>query len=264
MKAKKLLALVLALLTVVMLLVSCGGDSETEASAGETDPSVDIGGDKETEITDDLGDVNFADVENPVITFFVRTGFENEIYVKEIIDERLNDAVYWRNQAVQERLGVEIAQIVQACDWTSSGHFSEWNSTLRNAIQTTTHDFDTAMIYAGTGSSLAVEGCFLDLTELDMLSLEKPWWNQNLLREATIYNSLYFASGSISHSQLSWANVLWYNKDIYAEYFANSDKKDIYQVIWLTIKKKMKLFLKDHLFLLQIKKLLVCKNLYLI
>ena len=217
----------------MMLFVSCGGgtDTETEAPANETDPSANVGGDEETEITDDLGDVNFADIENPVITFFVRTGFENEIYVKEIIDERLNDAVYWRNQAVQKRLGVEITHVAQMCDWSSSGHYSEWNNTLRNAIKTTTHDFDAAMIYAGTGSSLAIEGCYLDLTKLDMISLEKPWWNQNLLREATVYNSLYFASGSISHSQLSWANVLWYNKDIYAEYFANSDKKDIYQVV---------------------------------
>lgn len=228
MKAKQLLALVLALLMAMTVLVSCGGDTGTETNAPSGETNVPSGDNDETEITDDLGDVNFADVENPTITFFVRTGYEVEVYAEELLEEDLNDAIYWRNQTIKDRLGVEIAQIAQEGMWSN---YSEWNATLRNAIQTETHDFDAAMIYAGTGSSLATEDCYLDLTQLDMISLEKPWWNQNLLKEATIYNSLYFASGSIAHTQLSAANVIWYNKDLYNEYFATSGKKDIYDVV---------------------------------
>ena len=64
-----------------------------------------------------------------------------------------------------------------------------------------------------------------------MISLEKPWWNQNVRTEGTIYGSLYFASGAITHTQVSTANVLWYNKDMYNEYFSTMGKKDIYQVV---------------------------------
>ena len=239
MKAKQLLALLLALLTVMSVFVSCGGDpvesgkpddKETQGSA-VVDPGT-SGGD-ETELSHDLPEgINFADVTNPKITFFSRTGREGEIYAEELLDEDLNDAIYWRNKTVQDALGVEIATISQDCTWTSGAtHFSEWNNTLRNAVQTTTHDFDAAMIYAGTGSSLAIEGCYMDLAELDMLSLKRPWWNQSLLDVATVYNSLYFASGSIAYSQLSDANVLYYNKDLYNEYFSTTDRKDIYQVV---------------------------------
>ncbi len=230
MKATRLLSLLLALLMVVTMFVACGGGAETEKETQKNDETQAPGGETEgeTEVTDDLGDVNFANVENPIITFFVRTGMESEVWVEELTEDTMNDASYWRTYTVQERLGVEIAQINQTGGWSN---YQEWNTTLRNAIQTTSHDFDAAMIYAGTGSSLAIEGCYLDLTELDMISLEKPWWNQNLLREATIYNQLYFASGSIANSQLSAANVLWYNKDLYNEYFATSGRKDIYQVV---------------------------------
>ena len=232
MKAKQFLALFLALLTVMMLLVSCGGDpavTDPKETTGTNTPTPggDVeGGDDEDEITDDLGDVNFADVTNPKITFFTRTGMEGEIYAEELLDEDVNDAIYWRNQGIKDRLGVDIAVLAQAGSWSN---YQEWNDTLRNAIQTSTHDYDSAMIYTGTGSSLATEGCYLDLTELDMISLEKPWWNQNLLKEATIYNSLYFAGGSIAHSQISAANVMWFNKDMLAEYFPGA--KDIYQVV---------------------------------
>ena len=239
MKAKQLLALLLALLTVMSVFVSCGGDpvdsekpdnKETQGS-DVVDPGT-SGGD-ETELSHDLpAGINFADVTNPKITFFSRTGREGEIYAEELLDEDLNDAIYWRNKTVQDALGVEIVTISQDCTWTSGAtHFSEWNNTLRNAVQTTTHDFDAAMIYAGTGSSLAIEGCYMDLAELDMLSLKRPWWNQSLLDVATVYNSLYFASGAIAYSQLSEANVMYFNKDLYSEFFSASDKKDIYQVV---------------------------------
>ncbi len=235
MKATKLLALLLALLMVVGVFVACGGGKETEKETEKNDETqAPIGGETEgeTQVTDDLGDVNFAGNDNPIITFFVRNGYEHEIYVEEIIDDSVNDATYWRNQAVQERLGIEIDHISQACSWsTATGHFSEWNQTLRNAIQTTSHDFDAAMIYTGVSSSLAIEGCFMDLTELDMLSLKKPWWNQNLMEHATIYNQLYFASGAIANTQLAQANMFFFNKDLYNEYFATSGRKDIYQVV---------------------------------
>ena len=223
MKAKQLLALFLALLTVLTVFVSCNGDAkETETDKPQSGVDTPVGGDSDgetepSEITDDLGDVNFADVTNPKITFFVRTGYEGEIYAEEVIDEDLNDAIYWRNQEVQNRLGVEIAHIAQAGGWGSGNtSYVDWNAALRNAVQTTTHDFDATLFYTGTASSLATEGCYLDLTELDMISLEKPWWNQNLLKEATIYNSLYFAGGSIAHSQIEAARVIWFNKDMLA------------------------------------------------
>ena len=230
MKAKQILALFLALLTVLTLAVSCGGDpvgTDPVGPSGSGEGSGE-GGSGDQNVTDDLGDVNFAGVTNPTVTFYVRTGMENEVWVEELNEDDLNDAIYWRNQAVKERLGVDIAQVAQQGGWSL---YQEWNDTLRNAVQTATHDFDAAMIYTGTASSLATEGCYLDLTELDMISLEKPWWNQNLLKEATIYNSLYFASGSIAHSQLSHANVMWFNKDLYNEYFAATEEKDLYQVV---------------------------------
>lgn len=228
MKATKFLAFLMAVLTLVSVFSACGGSQPTGETRAEdeTQGTFPIETEAETVVEDDLGDINFADVENPTVTFFVRTDYEGEVYAEEVINEDFNDAIYWRNQTIKDRLGVDIGVIAQECGWST---YSQWNQTLRNAVQSSVHDFDGAMIYAGTGSSLATEGCYMDLTELDMISLEKPWWNQNLLKEATIYGSLYFASGAIARSQLTTAAVLWFNKDMYEQYIGNP--ADVYQVV---------------------------------
>lgn len=227
---KRFLTLILAFLFVVTAFVSCGGGAtDTETGAGEDTSSTTPTQTEPKEVEwNGVDKPPFLNYLNPVITFFVRTGFEHEVYVEELSDNAVLEATYWRNQTVEQRLGVEIRQINQAGGWSV---YQEWNDTLRNAIQTESHDFDSAMIYAGCASSLAIEGCYLELSDVDYLSFEKPWWNQNILEEATVYGQLYFASGAIAHSQLSRALVIWYNKDIYKEQFATASKKDIYQVV---------------------------------
>ena len=231
MKAKQLLSLLLALLMVVTMFVSCGDDKGTETDPPSKETNGPSTGNDETEITDDLGDAYFGNEENPTITFFVRSngGCNNEVWVEAPGVDDLNDAIYWRNQTIKERLGVTITQIAQPGN--SGSDIGTWNETLRSAVQNRTHDYDATMFYTGAASSLATEGCYMDLTELEPISLEKPWWNQDLLKQATIYDSLYFASGYIAHSQIRRAALIWYNKNLYNEWCAASGKKDIYQVV---------------------------------
>lgn len=116
MKTKQLLALFLALIMIMTALVSCNGESKdtetTPPSVEDTDAPASDSEPAETEIMDDLGDVNFANVTNPIVTFFVRTGYESEVWVEALTDDPVNDASYWRTQAVQERLGVTVNQSI--------------------------------------------------------------------------------------------------------------------------------------------------------
>lgn len=91
--------------------------------------------------------------------------------MEEATDDTMTAATYWRNKTVEERLGVTIGQINQVGGWSK---YQAWNDTLRNAVQTETHDFDASMIYAGCASSLAIEGCYMDMNKLDMISLDNP------------------------------------------------------------------------------------------
>ena len=143
----KSLSLVLALLMLVMCFASCGGGTETETEAGgskETQaPVITETEDPRQAVKDDIPkDLTFADTANNTVTFFIRDDtpmWNNEIDVDEITDDSLWDAIYKRNQTVENRLGVTITTIGQPGTW---GPHTQWFQTLRNAVSTKSGDFD--------------------------------------------------------------------------------------------------------------------------
>lgn len=222
----RLLCALLALLMLFTCLVACGGTKETET---ETESEQTSTVETETDNTryDDWGrvyiedtvptDLSFKDAADNTVTFLCRdnsTYWKLEMDVDELIDETVNDAIYYRNVAVEERLGVVIDAIYQAGDYND---MPTWNQTVRNSVLNRTHDFDSAAIYASQGSALATEGIYYDVNKIEYLDLEKPWWNFALLEEASLFDALYFLGGDIAISQVSRASLIAYNKKLAEE-----------------------------------------------
>lgn len=225
----QLLTLVLALLMLVSAFAACGETTETETRAQETtgdEPQ------KETEkndyIEDDIPDDLRFDGET--VTIFTRDDTEAWLYemdVDTIMNDTLYDAIYYRNMTVEEQLGVTITTIHQK---GSNNNASAWNDTYRIAVNNKTGDFDAAAMYMSQGSVLAVEGLFYNVVDFPYISLDKPWWNQTLREELTLFNTLYYLAGDITISQIYCGVALFYNKDLLDKYFA-SDNIDLYQTV---------------------------------
>lgn len=237
MNAKKLLALTLALLTLISCLAACGGSNETESTADvgpdsgtESDSMVETEDPRQSVKIDLPEGLSFADRTDNTVTFFTRDDNElwkNEIDVTELTDDTLYDAIYRRNRAVEEKLGVVIKTIQQ------NGNFNkrnEWNQTLRNAVNTRSGDFDAAAIYMSTGSALAVEGMYYNLLDFPNLSLEKPWWNQNIQQEITLFDTLYYLAGDVAITETAAGFCMFYNKDLFSKYYAE-DNVDLYTLV---------------------------------
>lgn len=226
---KKLLVLLLALLMVCSSFVACGGDTPEETKGSSTSkPQVDEYGREyiEDSIPEDL---SFASANKNTVTFFVRSDYaiaKNEMDTDSTINDTVNDAIFYRNATVEDRLGVTINQISQP--GTSESNYNEWLNQLRNAVLTKSGDYDCAAVYASKGSALAVEGMYYNVKDLDRLDLKKPWWNQSLLNELELFDTLYFLGGDIALSQIENAGFIVYNKKIYDEYFMGTD---IYQLV---------------------------------
>ena len=111
MKLTKPLALLLALLMLVGTFAACGEATDDPAvtNPGATSDEVT---EPETELTDWLpDDLNYGGDEITIISRYREGWTSGEIAVQELINEPVNDAVYERNKAVEERLGVEITSI---------------------------------------------------------------------------------------------------------------------------------------------------------
>lgn len=237
---KKLLLVLLAVL-LILSMVACGGPSETESNAPETETDdtsgetgketpggYDASFDRSTVKDDVPEDLKFN---GETVTFFVRTGsdelYQYEMDVDTLMNDTLYDAIYWRNKTVEDRLGITITTINQPGDYDKR---VSWNDTLRTAVNTKSGDFDTAAIYLSTGTVLAVEGLYYNVIDFPYISLEKPWWNQSIRDELTMFSTLYYLAGDIAASEITRTYCLFYNKDLFEKYYGK-DGVDLNSVI---------------------------------
>lgn len=217
----KLFSLLLALLILAMCFTACGGTTETETEPQGKETESETVVETETEdprlaVKDDVPtDLNFANDPNNTVTFLGRSGsdfWEHEIDVDEITDDSLWDAIYRRNQTVENRLGVTITVVNQECTFAAR---NEWFQTFRNAVNTKSGDFDAGAIYISQGAPLALEGMYYNLIDFPNISLEKPWWNQALREETTIFDTCFFLAGDIAVSSIAGTVGWFYNKTLW-------------------------------------------------
>ncbi len=234
----KILALVLVCLMAVSALVACGGSADTETQAGgketQASESTDIGGGRydasfdRSSVADDIPtDLKFT---GEKVTFYVRDDDElwkYEMDVDTIMNDTLYDAIYYRNKTVEERLGIEITTIGQPGKY---GVRAQWNDTLRTAVNTKLTDFDAAAIYLSTGSVLAVEGVYYNLIDFNNINLDKPWWNQSIQDELTMFNTLYYLAGDIAVTELTGTFSMAYNKNLYEKYYGATGES-LYDIV---------------------------------
>ncbi len=220
MKKIRLLSLALALLMLVACFSACGSGSDETTNPKETynDEFVDDGTVTNTQNRQNVKDNVPADLDlsGKEMVFFVRSdnSFVTEMDVEKTTNDTLADAVFYRNSTVEDRLGVEIKQISQT--WSSTN----WNSTLRNSVLTKTGDYDAAAIYASQSSALATEGIYYNVLDLPHIELSKPWWNKSIINETELFNTVYFLAGDIANSQTEWGVTLFFNKDLFDEFYS--------------------------------------------
>lgn len=199
-----------ALLLLVMLFASCG-------DGGDTTPAV----------TDSVGDtaVETGTVENTVqypgeIQDF--GGYEMRFLNQEdhfwsganhILDyeaeagESVEDAVYLRNRAAEEKLNFKFK--VEKSD------INNMRSQMATAVAAGEDAYDVVYLplyYAG--SSFGSENV-LNLKTVDTLQFDQPWWNQSFIETATLQDDvLYTTIDYVNLMGYSYANILCFNKDM--------------------------------------------------
>ena len=165
---------------------------------------------------DDLSkDLNYN---GETFTFLTWSDVEHEeFFVESQTGDVVNDAMYTRNQAVEERLNVTLGEV-------STAGNSDNNANFNNYIQTDNlsgaHEFQLICGYSLSVTSAAVNGYLFDLLDesCEHLNFEQPWWPSTLLDQATINNKLRFASGDISMNMLYMMYVCYVNTDMLEAY----------------------------------------------
>ena len=235
-------AIIIMLASVLFVLPSCGekndGNSNSDSnnnsnnfqesnddlnsealhsSAVEEDPN------SRASYKDSLpGNLDFGGAEYRVL---VRADDEyNCEFADEEIGEVVNDALYRRQQVIEDRLNVKIVPVKRLGNWENQSQFL---TPMKSSIKAGSDDYDIVAGYAYYITPFALEGNFLNLAEFPYIDYEKPWWPDSITTNLKISNKLYFITGDYTLTLIRSLNCLFYNKDI-AQDFA---VPNLYQMV---------------------------------
>ena len=131
----------------------------------------------------------------------------NEFTVDELNGEVINDAVYNRNLAVEQRLNCRIVPNITP-KWQAAEE-------IKTIIRAGSDEFDISFTRSGTSFSAASEGMFIDLFTVDGIDPGKPCWSQGFIDSASINNRLYIISGPMSLGFYRYLMLELFNKDMF-------------------------------------------------
>ena len=215
-KFLRITALIMALLTLSGSIVACadtGSTDETTASVAATEaPTVETTVEETLYALDDLAEsYNFGET----ITIFMWKDYTMMEFYAEETGDVIDDAIFNRNIAVEDRLGIEFEYVEEK---GSSSDYENWIKKAENDWQAD-NSYDIYAGYSRSAPLMTLKGMTANLLEYEAFSVEKPWWPAALTTECTINDKLYFCSGDIS-TNLLWMMIgTFYNKDLFAQYF---------------------------------------------
>ena len=230
----RFICLILAALMLLPAAVACAetgtsnettaGNAETKAPvASETVAETESIYDAEGYLKDDLPEtLNYGNQEVAVLHW--NDADYEEFFAASENGEIVNDSIYQRNSKVEARLDIQLKFVGTAGDTNNEAAFAGF---LGNSISAGEKAYDVVGAYSYTAGLCTVENLYYDMTDVNYLDFEKPWWPSNLIEQSTINNKLYFVSGDISANVIYAMYVIFFNKGIQNEF----KLEDPYQLV---------------------------------
>ena len=218
---KRSLALLLALIMLMPAALACGKTEEVVATttAATTAPSADattVVEETTTEgynVKDNLPEDLKYDGKTISIISRGRDWCKDEVSVENLTGDVINDAIYNRNAAVSDRLGVNIVNHL-----TTGTDNYEITETIRKQVQAGTDEFNLFANSVYATIMYTADNLFQDMSDLTYLDLEQPYWSQGFNEAASIGDAQYFATGAICLSLYRFIFVTFFNKNLFDEY----------------------------------------------
>lgn len=219
---KRILAIVLVILTVLPMLIACDNNGGKEKNNNDVT------------ITPNNSVVP-EDVTFPGETFTVLCREDNawgewlhEISADEDATELVNEQVYKRNLEVEERFELEALEAYAIPgQWDVKDDFT---NTFRNSILANSGSFDLIMSHQAYMSfDPSLNELYTNLYDVPYIkdNLDADYYYPDVVEELTVNDKLYFLLGDYSLTYWENAYVLYFNKTL-AE---NNNLEDIYQIV---------------------------------
>lgn len=147
-----------------------------------------------------------------------RPNFDNDT----VTGDTINDAIYNRKIAIEDRYGITIETVSMATR-------GKCNTEVKNKVLANDDLYDLVFNAVATGGmkGLATNGYMAELSELPYLDLTRSHWSQNFVNNMTINDKLFFVAGGASPSYYLSAVVMLFNTEKAVDY----QLPDLYKLV---------------------------------
>lgn len=207
-------------------LAACGDSGAAETVAAESAAVQSTETAKETTalearlaVADELPEMDF-DARNFKVAC-VTDSTEQYLVAEEQTGEGVNDAVFSRNLAVEERYNAKVAYV-------QGGAHRDCATMVANTITAGDADaFDLIQFHVVSNSGNAMKGLYLNWYDIPYIDFEKPWWSDSNIEDLTINHHNFLAMGDFALTTISKTYCMFYDKDEATNY----QTEELYQVV---------------------------------
>ncbi len=137
--------------------------------------------------------------------------FAKDFYVEESTGDIVDDAIFYRNESVQERLNLTF-------EWQMITH--GWNdrdvylNAIRNSILSSSGEFDLLIAASLFMHGFVPEGILTELSGMPYIDVDMPWWSRDYIENAALDGKYYCITGDASLGYIKHMFCVFENLDL--------------------------------------------------
>ena len=221
---------ILLLCAMLLSLAACGnevGESTDTESTADTAAADDTETESETELTrentpDDLPEKDFG---GKNFTILAESGALGYLQVDELTGDSVDDAIYNRNQKVQDRFNAK-------CNFIDGSDYETMSATINNAVISGETLYDVTVNGSIQQGINVANGSYLPWNNVPYVDFTKPWWNQNVREALTFGSRSYLATGEITIVDNYATHVMIFDKKLATDFSIDDPYADVRNGKW--------------------------------
>lgn len=144
------------------------------------------------------------------------------VYTEEYNGEVVNDAIYDRNRAVEEKFNINI----------EATYNDSVSSTAQKAIMANDNSFEVMWDSKNSMPPLITNGYLVDFNTIPYVNLTAKYWDKNASEQLAVLNKLYFMPSDISMENLTGARFMYFNKKLTQDYKLDDPYELVFSNSW--------------------------------
>lgn len=212
-----------------MLLSGCGNTSD---DGGDPSNTTDVSPETSAETTseedarlsakDDVPALNFNGADFRIWT---TDRYEYEMYVEELTGDICNDAVFERNQKIEERFNINIKTIVTNMD--AADDLGIHPKLVTASIMSGEDEFELVPLAVWKSGPFILNGMLQNWSNVKYVNFSQPWWPEDANKCFNVGGKQYIVVSDLSVTTLQLTYAFLFNKQLADNY----KLEDMYTVV---------------------------------